>query len=153
MKSTEFIFEKLNLDEIYDIGKWQLEFISKEFQKNSPELYESSDNVVKFNAFIRDYSITPIIDEIYYPISIIALPIGKMVNLAISTSPGKLTKITEANLFFNFGSGERPFPYNLEGSDMLQTTVLFHSLPEQEKFREWMHLSFNDSWKISTKLL
>lgn len=153
MKSNEFIIEKLNLDEIYDIGQWQLEFISKEFQKNSPELYESSENVVKFNSFLHEYTVTPIVGEIYYPVSIIALPIGKMVNLAISTSPGKLTKITETNLFFNFGSGDRPFPYDLEGGDMLQKTVLFHSLSEQEKFREWMHLSFSNSWRISTRLL
>ena len=153
MRSNEFIIEHLDLEEIYDIGLWQLEEVTRQLKNDQRNVYESLDDVSKVNKLLAQYKVDPCIGQHYFPISIISIPLGKIMNIARSESIGKLTNITDRNLFFDFGKGERPFPYNLESGDMLHTTLLFASLEEQEKFRSWLHLSFDNSWRITEKTI
>ena len=47
---------------------------------------------------------------------------------------GKLTRIATPKLFFDFGKGEKSFPFNQDGGNNFQTTILCESKDEQDRF-------------------
>lgn len=148
MRSNEFLTEVLNINDIDDIGRYQLEECRRELLKQ-PELFENTENFKKFKDFLGRFNSTTVVGDVYYPISITSIPMGGTISVSYTVSPGRLESITDRNLYFTFGKGPKPFPYNIVGDDMLQQTILCKSIAEQEEFYEWLLLSFDEEWHIS----
>lgn len=151
MRAKEFTIEHLDINKIDDIGEYQVEEMRRELLGSSI-LYENTENYQKIKNFLNRFNEEPIVDQEYLPMSVSAMPLGKIISIARTTKFGKLEKVSEYNLYFNFGEGPKPFPYNLEGGDNLRHTILCKSIDDQEKFIEWAYLSFND-WKITEKII
>jgi hypothetical protein len=145
MRAYEFITELKNP---YDIGLEQAE-LARQFLSKTPKLFESNDNFKQLTNLLSDFKVDPEIGEKYLPISITSVPIAKYMTIAKSSRLGKLTKITDHNVFFDFGQGERPYPYNNAKEDMLQETLLCKTIEDQEKVMMWIELNFGGDWRVN----
>lgn len=149
MRAYEFIIEILDISEVYDIGEHQLRLLHKEFLRTKPKIYESLDSYQTVTSFLDKFEKTPIIGKEYLPISVVTIPAGQFISLSVSEHIGELVRTTENHLIFNFGKGERPFPFNLAGADQLSRTVLCESSDEQNQFMSWVYLTFESPWRIT----
>ena len=150
MRAKEFIIEHIETD---NIAEYQLVDLHFYLLNNKLSIYESTDSYQKVKEYLEKFNKKPIVGNSYFPISISAIPIGKIISIARASTPGILVRIDSPNLYFDFGKGEKPWPYFKEGDDNLQNTILCDNKDEQSKFIEWTYMTFDNSWKILEKIL
>lgn len=145
--------ERVTWDEIESLGgieAWHLEEIRRLYNE-TPHLFEANSEYLDFKEFASTVGNQPLEGVVYYLISVDTIPQAKLLTVTI-TGPGKLTAISMPNLFFDFGSGPKPFPYNKEGVDLLQHTILCDSPQEQQHYLTLMDLKFAE-WRITKRAL
>jgi hypothetical protein len=75
-----------------------------------------------------------------------AFPIGKIVNISVTSKEGTLTSISDNKLYFDFGKGTMPYPNDIVSGVMFQNTILCVSKDEQEILTWCFFLTF---WLVS----
>lgn len=148
MKSTEFLIEHIETD---DIGAYQLEECRRELLK-LPHLFESTDEYSKVKDFWIQFKKTPVVGEMYLPISVSVIIPGRIMSIARTLKSGSLEEIKNDTLYFDFGKGPKPFPFDRDGEDQLQQTLLCQTEDEQEKVRMWVYMTFKD-WQVKETTL
>lgn len=119
-------------------------------------LYESNANVGKYNAFIASYRKNALdpsslnVGSIYYPLSLIAMPLSQTINVLYVPGPNTLDKIEQNNLHFtsSIAPFRMPFPIHLNGMGVEQDMFVFDDEDYRKKLLLNMRLAFGQ-WTIN----
>lgn len=154
MKTNEIVIED---EDIEDIGEWQINQCRK-FLNSASNITENSASKNELREFFLNFSTTPAINNRYYVVSAIWLPLENhdWISLAITDNECKLAYIDsdKGQLHFLDSRGKvKIFPAEV-GTTLndTQATMLFDTLHDREKMLLLLKIKYS-AWRIATKVI
>lgn len=123
--------------------------IYQKFLKDTPELFENSEDYNSIKEFINGCNETPTVGNNYVFVRLMTIVPGKMINYAYFAKPYKLVGIhDDGRYIFDINGKYQLMPARRESNDMLNFSLFFNTISEEQEFRSDLMLQFGD-WNIS----
>lgn len=142
---------KLSKNELTPMELDEMELLQT-FLKQRPDLFENTGDYNLIKQFVEDCNENPVVGNMYIFARLMSIVPGKMINYSYFTKPCKLIAIEDGRYIFEVNGKYQMYPARQETNDMLNFSLFFDSIADEQAFRSDLWLQFsNNNWRVSDK--